>query len=53
MLLLLLLQLLMSDNCRYYRGQAEQLFTFLTEDPDNIGLKQLQLADSGEQAAAV
>lgn len=41
-------QMLMTDNAAYYLGMAQQLYTFLTEDPEHTGIKQLQLADSGE-----
>jgi hypothetical protein len=43
--------MLVADNHAYYASEAQQLFTFLSTDPDNTGLKQLQLADSGERLA--
>ncbi|WIA40088.1 hypothetical protein OEZ86_013500 [Tetradesmus obliquus] len=42
------LKMLVADNHAYYASEAQQLFTFLTQDPDQLGLQQLQLADSVE-----
>lgn len=40
--------MLVADNRAYYASEAQQLFTFLGQDPDGLGLQQLQLAGSGE-----
>jgi hypothetical protein len=42
-------QMLAADNHAYFASEAQQLFTFLSQDPDNLGLGELQLADSGKQ----
>jgi hypothetical protein len=41
-------QMLVADNHAYFLSEAQQLFTFLSQDPDKLGLRELQLADSGE-----
>jgi hypothetical protein len=40
--------MLVADNHAYYAAEAQQLSTFLSQDPDQLGLQQLQLAESGE-----